>query len=154
MTDIVSPTVRSAMMAGIRSKNTQPELLLRQALHASGFRYRLHIPNLPGCPDLVFRKYRAVVFAHGCFWHGHGCHLFKWPNTRPEFWRDKINKNRENDVRVLNTLVGSGWRVGVVWECALKGKTQRPLNDVVALCSAWFASGNVSLEISGLEYVL
>ena len=137
------------MMAGIRSKDTQPELLLRRALHRSGFRYRLHVGDLPGRPDLVFPKYRAVLFAHGCFWHGHGCHLFKWPATRTRFWRDKINGNRANDVRTSTALTGCGWRVGVVWECALRGRTQHSVADVIALCSAWLLSDSDSLEISG-----
>src|SRR3954470_16295918 len=92
MADVVSSGVRSRMMAGIRGTNTAPEMILRRALHAEGFRYRLHDRRLPGKPDMVFPRHHAVIFAHGCFWHGHDCHLFKWPSTRPEFWQTKIRR--------------------------------------------------------------
>ena len=84
MTDIVTPATRSRMMSGIQSKNTQHEVRIRKALHKAGFRYRLHRRDLPGTPDITLPRYRAVIFVHGCFWHGHGCHLFKWPSTRPD----------------------------------------------------------------------
>lgn len=118
-------------MSGIRGKDTKPELLIRKALHARGFRYRLHCKGLPGKPDLCFPKYKAVVFINGCFWHGHGCHLFKWPSTRPEFWRAKIARNREVDAASRDTLLAQGWRVGVVWECALKGRTRLPFDAII-----------------------
>lgn len=89
MSDKVSSEVRKRMMSNIRSKNTKPELILRKGLHQLGFRFRLHHRQLPGKPDMVFPKYRAVIFDHGCFWHGHQCHLFKWPATREEFWYQK-----------------------------------------------------------------
>src|SRR5690349_4259655 len=110
------------MMSGIRGKNTRPELILRSGLHRRGFRFRLHPADLPGKPDLVFPKHQAVLFAHGCFWHGHDCHLFKWPRTREEFWRTKIEQNRKVDERAQTRLGQAGWRQAVVWECALKGK--------------------------------
>lgn len=119
------------MMSGIRGKNTKPELLVRKALHKRGFRYRLHCTGLPGKPDLCFPKHRAVIFVHGCFWHGHDCHLFKWPSTRPDFWRAKIARNREADATSREKLLAEGWRVGVVWECALKGRTRLPFDAVV-----------------------
>ena len=97
MVDVVDTATRSRMMAGIRGTNTKPELLLRKGLHAQGFRFRLHSTGLPGKPDIVLPRHHAVVFAHGCFWHGHNCHLFKWPSTRPEFWQAKIERNREVD---------------------------------------------------------
>src|SRR3546814_5787277 len=99
MTDIVSPAKRSQMMSGIRGKDTKPELLVRRALHAKGFRFRLHVKDLPGRPDIVLRKHQAVVLVHGCFWHGHDCRYFKPPSTRPEFWLAKIGRNRANDLR-------------------------------------------------------
>lgn len=124
MADIVAPEVRSRMMAGIRSKDTKPELLLRKALHKAGFRYRLHQRALPGTPDIVFSRWKAVLFIHGCFWHGHGCRLFRWPQTREEFWRQKIGRNIENDRRHLDQLTALGWRTGIVWECSTRDKAQ------------------------------
>lgn len=118
-------------MSGIRSKDTKPEILIRKALHARGFRYRLHCKDLPGKPDLCFPKHKAVIFVHGCFWHGHDCHLFKWPSTRPEFWRAKIARNREVDAASREKLLTQGWCVGVVWECALRGRTRLPFNVTI-----------------------
>lgn len=138
------------MMSGIRGKNTRPELALRHGLHALGLRYRLHGKDLPGKPDMVFPRHRAVLFAHGCFWHGHDCHLFKWPSTRPDFWRAKIARNLEVDARSTAQLENSGWRTGIVWECALKGRTRRPLDTVLTECAAWIRSDDRHLEIRGL----
>ena len=118
--DRVTPQVRSRMMAGIRGGNTKPELAIRSALHRRGFRFRIHCSDLPGKPDLVFLKYRAVILIHGCFWHGHQCHLFRWPKTREEFWREKIISNMERDQRQFSVLRKDGWRVATIWECALK----------------------------------
>lgn len=151
MADVVSPAVRSRMMAGIRGKNTKPEMILRQGLHRLGFRYQLHRRDLPGRPDLVFPKHRAVLFAQGCFWHGHGCHLFKWPKTREAFWRAKIEQNRERDVAATSRLQEDGWRVGQVWECALKGTRRLSSEDVIGSCADWLASSAARLEISGCE---
>lgn len=121
MIDVVSKSIRSVMMSGIRGKNTRPELLVRKFLHAEGFRYRLHVRQLPGSPDLVLPRHSAVVFVHGCFWHRHlGCRYATTPATRPEFWVSKLEKNRERDERFTNQLLNAGWRVAVVWECALK----------------------------------
>lgn len=149
MADIVPPDVRSRMMSGIRGKNTKPELVLRQGLHALGFRYRLHDRSLPGSPDLVFPRHHAVLFAHGCFWHGHDCHLFRWPSTRQEFWQAKIARNRELDRRANDQLEAAGWRRGVVWECALKGRTRLPAETVTGSLAAWLRSDAPTLEISG-----
>lgn len=110
------------MMSGIRARNTQPELLLRRALHASGYRYRLHAPDLPGRPDLVFPKYRAVLQVHGCFWHRHGCAKTSTPATNADFWRAKFRQNVERDQKVEAKLRELGWRIGVVWECSI-GRT-------------------------------
>jgi DNA mismatch endonuclease, patch repair protein len=119
--DIVSPDKRSAMMAKIKGKDTTPEMIVRRGLHARGFRFRLHDRTLPGRPDLVFPKYKAVIFVHGCFWHGHeGCKDFRLPKTRTEFWREKIEGNRARDEAAINSLQTEGWRRGVVWECALR----------------------------------
>jgi DNA mismatch endonuclease (patch repair protein) len=149
MADIVPPEVRSRMMAGIRGRDTKPELMLRKGLYAAGFRYRLHVKDLPGRPDMVFPRHRAVLFAHGCFWHGHDCHLFRWPSSRQDWWREKITRNRAVDVRSEAALAEAGWRLGVVWECALKGRTRLPLLDVLEACAAWLRSDAPRLEVRG-----
>lgn len=149
MADVVDPATRSRMMSGIRGKNTKPELLIRKALHARGFRYRLHCKDLPGNPDLCLPKYRAVIFVHGCFWHGHGCHLFKWPKTRPEFWREKIGRNRAVDEAAERSLAEAGWRQAVIWECALKGRNRLALEDIISTCADWLSSDRPRLEIKG-----
>ena len=109
--DVVTPAVRSRMMSGIRGKNTKPELLIRKALFAQGFRYRLHDKLLPGKPDLVFPKYHAVIQINGCFWHGHDCSLFKWPSSSSEFWREKITGNRQRDAANCQELERLGWLI-------------------------------------------
>lgn len=149
MADIVPAAIRSRMMAGIRSTNTKPEILLRRGLHRVGFRFRLHDRTLPGTPDIVFPRFRAVLFANGCFWHGHDCHLFKLPATRIEFWQAKIERNKELDELAFSSLCNSAWRVGTVWECALKGRTRIPLDETVALCADWLRSDQQQLEIRG-----
>lgn len=142
MTDVVSPEKRSRMMAGIRAKDTKPEMIVRRALHARGFRYRLHAPELPGKPDLVFPKYRSVVMIHGCFWHGHDCPLFKVPGTRTEFWLAKIGRNRERDAEVRQALAALGWRVLEVWECELRAARKADCLPVVERVAAWICSGD------------
>ena len=107
-------------MAAIRSRDTTPELAVRKTLHAEGFRYRLHSKRLPGKPDIVLPRYRAVVFVHGCFWHHHGCANSVWPKTRREFWRTKIGGNIARDLRNAKALNAQGWRVLVVWECDIR----------------------------------
>ena len=139
------------MMAGIRGKNTKPEMLLRRGLHARGLRYRLHARDLPGSPDLVFPARKAVLFAHGCFWHGHDCHLFRMPGSRPDFWRTKIERNRAVDRRAVEALRDAGWRVGVVWECALKGRTRLDLETVLDACALWAREGGDWREIRGKD---
>lgn len=135
-------------MSGIRGKNTKPELLIRKALHARGFRYRLHC-DLPGKPDICLPRHRAVIFVHGCFWHGHDCHLFKWPKTRPEFWRAKIARNREVDRLAEERLLADGWRVAAVWECAIKGRHRLQLPDVLDTLQAWLVSDVLTLSVRG-----
>jgi DNA mismatch endonuclease, patch repair protein len=149
MADIVTPEVRSRMMAGIRGRDTKPELVLRKGLHRAGFRYRLHARGLPGKPDMVFPKHGAVIFAHGCFWHGHDCALFRWPTTRQEFWTAKITGNRERDARVKASLLAAGWRVLTVWECALKGTGRLAVDKIIDRCSGWLHSRRRSGEIRG-----
>lgn len=135
------------MMAGIRGTDTRPEMLLRKGLHALGWRYRLHGRGIPGKPDLVFPGRRALIFANGCFWHGHDCHLFKWPKSRPEFWREKIAGNIARDRRVREQLLADGWRIAEVWECALKGRERLPLEDVLAGCDAFLRGDAPSCTI-------
>ncbi len=136
-------------MAGIRGRDTKPELILRKGLHAAGFRYRLHARELPGRPDMVFPRHRAVLFAHGCFWHGHDCHLFRLPSSRQEFWQAKIERNREVDARSEATLAEAGWRLGIVWECALKGRTRWPISEVIGRCASWLRNDEPELELRG-----
>lgn len=140
MTDVVSSEKRSQMMSGIRSKDTRPEMIVRRALHARGFRYRLHAKDLPGKPDLVFPRYKSVVMVHGCFWHGHDCPLFKVPGTRTEFWMAKIGRNRERDAEVRQALAGLGWRVLEVWECELRAAKKAGYLPVVERIAAWLCS--------------
>ena len=151
MVDIVDAATRSRMMAGIRGKDTKPELQVRKALHARGFRYRLHGKKLPGRPDMVFAKHKALLFVHGCFWHAHDCPLFRWPATRADFWRTKIAGNQDRDVRNIAALLDSGWRVAIVWECALKGRLRKPLNEVIDLCENWLMSSEATLQVAGQE---
>ena len=148
MTDVVDKATRSRMMSGIRGKDTKPEIIIRRGLHNSGFRFRLHDKTLPGKPDLVLKKYNAVVFINGCFWHKHECRLFKWPKTRPKFWKEKISKNHENDKLVLARLSNLGWRICIVWECALKGKNNE-LPSVIHKISTWLVGEKQFLEIVG-----
>ncbi|WP_309547088.1 very short patch repair endonuclease [Sphingomonas sp. SUN039] len=137
------------MMAGIRSKNTRPEIIIRRGLHRRGFRFRLHVGALPGRPDLVLPRYRVVVFVNGCFWHGHLCRLFKWPKSRTQFWTDKIHANVARDVANRALLRSSGWRVGTIWECALKGPGKLPIDKVLDIASVWLRSAEPELEIAG-----
>lgn len=120
MVDVHTPEVRSRNMRAIRNKDTKPELLIRKALHARGYRYRLGGSGLPGHPDIVLPKYKTVIFINGCFWHGHDCKYFKLPATRTEFWADKIKSNQERDQRSVALLQEQGWSVLTVWECSLK----------------------------------
>ena len=137
MVDVVSPDKRSEMMSGIKGKNTKPEIIVRKALFKRGFRYRLHKKGLPGKPDIVFPKYKAVIFVNGCFWHGHDCHLFKWPKSNPEFWKEKINGTIERDKRNHKKLQDSGWRIYTIWECSLKGKSPDDINREIDKLETW-----------------
>jgi len=139
------------MMSGIRGRDTKPELLLRKGLHAMGFRYKLHDKSLPGKPDLVFPRYRAVIFVNGCFWHGHDCHLFKWPKSRKDFWREKIKSNIDRDRLVTSQLKEQGWRVLRVWECALKGRTRIGLDEVLEDSALWLLGQEQEKDIRGYE---
>ena len=147
MADIVSREVRSRMMSGIRGKDTKPELIVRRGLHALGFRYRLHDKKLPGKPDLVLPKYKAVIFVHGCFWHMHDFKYFKWPKTRPGFWQEKIRRNVERDSFALRSLAEQGWRTAVVWECAFKNSKQP--SEALSALKDWLNSDLLRVDIIG-----
>jgi len=124
MVDVLTPQQRSFNMSRVRGQNTAPELKVRRGLHALGLRFRLHSRELPGRPDLVLQRFRTAVFVHGCFWHGHKCHLSVMPATRQVFWRQKIEGNIARDQAALVALHAAGWRVVVIWECALRGKAR------------------------------
>lgn len=122
MSDTLSPAERSERMSRVRAKDTRPEMKVRRLVHGLGYRYRLHHASLPGKPDLVFSGRRAVIFVHGCFWHGHNdpsCKLARLPKSRLDFWRPKIDANRQRDERNRRELVKLGWRVLELWECQL-----------------------------------
>jgi len=136
-------------MSGIRSKDTKPELVVRRGLHARGFRFRLHARDLPGKPDLVLAKWRAVILVNGCFWHGHDCPLFRLPATRQDFWREKIGRNRQRDSEVAQRLDLAGWRVLNIWECALKGPGRIGQDTTIDLAALWLRSDEPRGEIRG-----
>ena len=149
MADIVDRATRSRMMSGIRGKDTKPELLVRKGLFARGFRFRLHCRYLPGKPDIVFPRYKAVVLAHGCFWHGHDCPLFKWPTSNVKFWRTKITRNREVDAEIRSSLEKLGWRILTVWECSLKGPGKLSPDFILDEAASWLGKGFGCREIAG-----
>lgn len=129
------------MMAGIRGKNTKPEMIIRTGLHRRGFRFLVHDKRLPGKPDLVFPKWRSAIFVNGCFWHGHECHLFKLPSTRTEFWRDKISANKRRDQTTLVDIEAMGWRALSVWECEIKNRPKEEIETVLSRCQNWLTGG-------------
>ena len=148
MVDVVDSATRSRMMSGIRGRNTKLEILIRSLLHRKGFRFRLHVREMPGRPDIVLPRYHAVIFVHGCFWHGHDCHLFKLPGTRPDFWREKIERNRTNDSRAKEALLADGWRVAIIWECSLRG-AGRNTEAVAQSLAEWLRSDTSLIEVRG-----
>jgi DNA mismatch endonuclease, patch repair protein len=142
--DVLTPQQRSHCMSRITGKNTRPEILIRSALFALGLRYRLHRRDLPGTPDLVFPKYKAVILIHGCFWHGHACGLFVVPATNTEFWIKKIGGNQQRDRDKSNQLKRLVWRVFTVWECAMRGVSQQPKESIAEKICKWLkGSSNI-----------
>jgi DNA mismatch endonuclease (patch repair protein) len=133
MADVHDKKTRSYNMSQIKGKNTKPEMLVRKFLHANGFRYRLHVKDLPGKPDIVLPKYKTVIFVHGCFWHGHkDCKYFVVPKTRTEWWLTKINSNIANDTKASKALKKEGWKMIHLWECDLKpSKAQTTLFSLI-----------------------
>lgn len=150
--DTVSRGTRSRIMASVRQRDTGPEILLRSALHKSGLRYRVHVKELPGTPDLVFPSFRAVIFVHGCYWHDHGCYKSTRPKSHREFWDAKFHANRTRDQRNINRLRDYLWRVMVIWECALLGKSAIPLPEMVDCVRAWLTGSQDRGEIAGSEF--
>lgn len=147
MTDVHDKQTRSRNMAAIKNKNTKPEIWLRKRLHALGFRYRLNAKDLPGKPDLVLPKYKAVIFINGCFWHMHDCPYFKMPKSRTEWWAEKLGKNKIRDEKNLTTLIHHNWRVLTIWECAIKGKHRLDEEQLIARVSDWLQNGEASMDI-------
>lgn len=118
--DVHSKQIRSYNMSRIRSKDSKPESMVRHFLFLKGFRYRKNVKKLPGCPDIVLKKYKTVIFVNGCFWHMHNCKYFVMPKSNEDFWRTKIERNKQRDVENLEKLKSIGWRTIVIWECQLK----------------------------------
>ncbi|WP_170566251.1 very short patch repair endonuclease [Ruegeria atlantica] len=148
MVDNLSARDRSAVMARIKHKDTSPELVIRRGLHARGYRFRLHRRDLPGRPDLTLPQYGAVIEIRGCFWHGHeGCG--RRPKSRREFWDAKIDATRSRDARNLTALCDLGWRVLVVWECAMVGPGRMPSDRLLEAVTIWLHSDAQSGEITG-----
>ncbi|TPJ13729.1 DNA mismatch endonuclease Vsr [Mesorhizobium sp. B2-7-3] len=147
--DPLSPEQRRHNMAQIGSRDSKPEMVLRRALHRAGLRYRLHVRGMRGTPDLVFTRCRATLFVHGCFWHAHICPLGITPATNAEFWVKKLERNVERDASSTAELLRQGWRVAIVWECSLKGRARRQLDEVVAEITRWLNSDEPELEIAG-----
>jgi len=142
-----APMTRSEMMSRIGGKNTAPELKVRRGLHRRGLRYRLHHKGLPGKPDIVLPRHNVVILVHGCFWHGHrGCRYFRLPRSNSDFWLSKIQKNRDRDDRQTDQLVGLGWRVLVIWECATRN---RPVEELVDTTIEWMSGEAIKDEIAG-----
>lgn len=151
MTDVLTPEQRHLNMSRIRGRDTAPELRVRRGLHAKGFRFRLHDRKLPGRPDLVLARYRTVVFVHGCFWHAHGCSLSKIPTTRREFWQKKLEANRARDHKAIEVLQANGWRVLVIWECALRGPLRLEESDVFECAAGYIRNGHFNLLEIGVN---
>ena len=145
------PLTRSETMARVKGKNTKPEVALRRALHSRGFRFRLHRADLPGRPDLTLRRWNAVIFVDGCFWHGHaGCPNFRMPKSNVDFWRAKITRNIERDGCSRAALAAAGWRVLTVWECATRGGSTTEREALYDRVADWLRAGAPSAEFHGL----
>lgn len=141
MTDIVDSETRSRMMAGIRSKGTRPETLVRSMLHRRGLRFARTCSGLPGRPDVVLPRWRVAVFVNGCFWHMHECRLFRMPRSNQEFWERKLSANRMRDVKNIHELLVGGWKVLTIWECSVRGAdSMRQLESNMDRVAAWIRS--------------
>ena len=138
--DVMTPEQRSWNMSQIKGKSTKIEVLIRSALHRNGFRFRVNQSDLPGKPDIVLSKYKAIILVHGCFWHYHGCRYSIIPETRHDWWKDKLSANKERDVRIIKELTSLGWRVLVVWECAIKYASNESLKKTLEGIEYWIKS--------------
>lgn len=148
MVDVMSSSRRSALMSRIRAKNTTTERLVRSMLWRQGYRFRLHVKWLPGRPDIVLPKWHAVIFVNGCFWHAHdNCRLFRLPSTRTSLWREKLDSNRQRDARAIEALQLSGWRIAVIWECALRENLDAVPRELVN----WIRQDSPYVQISGRQ---
>lgn len=143
------PATRRLNMQRIRSQDTKPELIVRRGLHARGYRFRLHVRDLPGRPDLVFPRHCAVILVHGCFWHGHGCPMSAKPKTNPAFWATKIAANVARDANVGLKLNEAGWRRLTVWECTLRGRAKWKMEDLMEACETFLTGSQLAAELSG-----
>lgn len=139
--DRVTPQQRSAMMSRVRRQHTKPELAVRRLLHSLGYRYRLHAKELKGSPDVVFRRHRAAIFVHGCFWHGHDCPRAKLPQSNAAYWEAKISRNRTRDLAAEDALTSDGWRVLTIWEC----ETRQP-DDLAARLTKFLGPSGPALK--------
>lgn len=149
MPDVVSAETRSRFMAGVKNANTTPELQVRQMLYRAGFRYRVHERRLPGTPDIWLPRWKAVIEVNGCFWHGHMCHLFKWPRSNEEFWKVKISSNQQRDLLHQKELTALGIKRLIIWECALKGKKKHDKNRLIEVIAWWIRECNYNGNICG-----
>lgn len=150
MVDVLNKEQRHKNMSHIKCRNTKPEIDIRHSLHKLGFRYRVNVGKMPGKPDLVFPKYRSVIFINGCFWHLHGCSLSKIPESRHEWWLAKLSRNKQADLINQQELIKIGWRVLTVWECALRGTGKsrlESLNTVIEGIETWLKSQAILGEI-------
>ncbi|MFC1946117.1 very short patch repair endonuclease [Chloroflexota bacterium] len=143
--DYLTKEQRSNLMSRVKNRDTKIETTIRSLLHRSGFRFRKNATDLPGKPDIILPKYKAVILVHGCFWHGHTCNKGKLPSTRLEFWSKKIAENQGRDKHIQSQLLNSGWRIAVVWECSFRNKTQQ-LKTIVLLCN-WVNSDVSYFEV-------
>lgn len=152
MADIVDASTRSTMMARVKGKDTRQEVEFRKRLFALGFRYRLHDKKLPGTPDIVLAKYKTVIFIHGCFWHAHDCHLFRWPTSKTAFWKKKLAGNKKRDIENIASLKNLGWRVLVIWECSFRGTGRnraKEFETITVKSVKWLRSKSKYREIKG-----
>lgn len=139
--DVFNVEKRSAVMAGIKSKNTKPEILIRKILYKNGLRFSLHKHELPGNPDIFLKKHKTLIFVNGCFWHKHDCHMFTVPKSRKTFWMKKLERNFDNDIKNIKQALKEGWRIIIIWECAIKGKNKLS-EDKIELKLMKFIMGN------------
>lgn len=147
MADVHSKAIRSKNMRAIATRDTAIEKRLASLLGEAGFAFRVQDASLAGKPDFILDEYRCIIFTHGCFWHHHDCYLFKVPATRTDFWLDKIGKNVERDRRDISQLLDEGWRVLVVWECALRGRAKLADDALRERLEEWICSGGLRAEI-------